>query len=261
MRSRAPFELQNQSNFQIRREAIATCDHVPHSSIKSTRIPKYNAKQSISLTCTTTHLNFGFLSSFEFHSRFSIHNVFRQDLTHLPCDQVPQSSFKSAQIPKYNAKRLVLLTFATSLNFHEINDLPRDHEPHFSIKSNQILKYNAKRSSFHAIMSPIRAINPIGYPNTRRSDRHDLTDLPCNHETHSSIKSTRIPKYNAKHCFSVICATTRLNMYFLSSFEIQLGFSIHNVFRHNLKHIRYDHEPHYTIKSAQIPKDNANRSV
>ncbi|KAF7812420.1 uncharacterized protein G2W53_033396 [Senna tora] len=28
--------------------------------------------------------------------------------------------------------------------------------------------------------------------------RHDFTLLPCDHESHSSIKSTRIPKYNVK---------------------------------------------------------------
>ncbi|KAF7802304.1 uncharacterized protein G2W53_041415 [Senna tora] len=28
--------------------------------------------------------------------------------------------------------------------------------------------------------------------------QHDLTHLPCDPEPHSSIKSTRIPKYNAK---------------------------------------------------------------
>ncbi|KAF7824004.1 uncharacterized protein G2W53_022148 [Senna tora] len=27
---------------------------------------------------------------------------------------------------------------------------------------------------------------------------HDLTLLPCNHESHSTIKTTWIPKYNAK---------------------------------------------------------------
>ncbi|KAF7808098.1 uncharacterized protein G2W53_040259 [Senna tora] len=65
-------------------------------------------------------------------------------------------------------------------------------------------------------MTPIRAINPLGFANTTRSDRsfdiqsrfaiqnvyrHDLTDLPYDHEPGLSMKSTRIPKYNAKRSF------------------------------------------------------------
>ncbi|KAF7807547.1 uncharacterized protein G2W53_039708 [Senna tora] len=53
-------------------------------------------------------------------------------------------------------------------------------------------------TTFHAIRSPVRALNPIGFPNTTGSDRDDMRHLPCNHEPHSSIKSARIPKYNAK---------------------------------------------------------------
>ncbi|KAF7808163.1 uncharacterized protein G2W53_040324 [Senna tora] len=47
-------------------------------------------------------------------------------------------------------------------------------------------------------MTPIRVINPLGFANTTRSDRHDLTYLPCDHEPHWRNKSTRIPKYKAK---------------------------------------------------------------
>ncbi|KAF7802305.1 uncharacterized protein G2W53_041416 [Senna tora] len=80
------------------------CDHEPHSSNKTTRIPKHNAKQSVSLTCATTILNLYFSGLFEIQSRFSIQNVFRYDLTHLPSDHEPHSSIKSPWIPKYNAK-------------------------------------------------------------------------------------------------------------------------------------------------------------
>ncbi|KAF7807542.1 uncharacterized protein G2W53_039703 [Senna tora] len=73
---------------------------------------------------------------------------------------------------------------------------------------------------------------------------------------HSSFKSTRIPKYNAKRSVWLTCARTRLNLYFLSSFEIQSRFSIQNMFRHNLSHLSCDHEPHSSIKSTRIPKYN-----
>ncbi|KAF7831972.1 uncharacterized protein G2W53_014305 [Senna tora] len=43
--------------------------------------------------------------------------------------------------------------------------------------------------TLHAIKTLIQALNPLGFPNTTQSDRH---------ESHSSIKSIRIPKYNAK---------------------------------------------------------------
>ncbi|KAF7807371.1 uncharacterized protein G2W53_039532 [Senna tora] len=121
----------------------------------------YNAKRYFKFTCATTHLNLYFLSSFDIQSRFSIRNVFRHDLTHLPRDHEPHSSIKSTQIPKYNAKRSVLLTCATIR--HDMTHLECDHEPNLRIKFTRISKYNAKRS-----------------------------------EPHSSIKSTRIPKYNAK---------------------------------------------------------------
>ncbi|KAF7821436.1 uncharacterized protein G2W53_026891 [Senna tora] len=93
--------------------------------MKSTLIHKYNAKRSVSLTCATTRLNLYFLSSFKIQSRFSIRNVLRHDLTHLPDDHEPHSSIKSTRTPKYNAKL---------------------SEPHSSIKSTRILKYNVKRS-------------------------------------------------------------------------------------------------------------------
>ncbi|KAF7842031.1 uncharacterized protein G2W53_004329 [Senna tora] len=99
--------------------------HEPHSSIKPTRIPKYNAKRSFLLACASTRLNLYFFSSFEIQSRFSVQNVFRQDFTLLPCDL----------------------------------------EPHSSIKST--------RNTFHAITSPIQALNPLGFPNPTRSDQFD----------------------------------------------------------------------------------------
>ncbi|KAF7812412.1 uncharacterized protein G2W53_033388 [Senna tora] len=53
-------------------------------------------------------------------------------------------------------------------------------------------------NTFHAISSPIQALSPLGFPNTTRSDRQDFKHLPLDHESHSSIQSTRISKYNAK---------------------------------------------------------------
>ncbi|KAF7808148.1 uncharacterized protein G2W53_040309 [Senna tora] len=114
--------------------------------------------------------------------------------------------------------------------------------------------------TFHAITSPIRALSLLGFPNTTQSNRRDLTHLPCDHEPHLSIKSTRIPKYNAKRAFQLTCATARLNLYFLCSFEIQSRFSIHNVFGHDFTHLPSDHEPHSSIKSTRIPKYNAKRN-
>ncbi|KAF7807562.1 uncharacterized protein G2W53_039723 [Senna tora] len=155
--------------------------------------------------------------SFEIQSRFSIHNVFRHDLTHLPCD----------------------------------------HKPHSSIKSNRIPKYNGKRS---VIKSPIRALNPLGFPNTTQSDRHDLTHIPCDHKPHSSNKSARIPTHNAKRSVLLTCAPTRFKLYFLRSSEIQSRFLINNVFRHDLTHLPCDHKLHSSIKSNPIPKYNVKRS-
>ncbi|KAF7812561.1 uncharacterized protein G2W53_033537 [Senna tora] len=48
--------------------------------------------------------------------------------------------------------------------------LPCDHEPHSGIRSTWIPKYNAKRS---AITSPIRALVPLGFVDTARSDCFD----------------------------------------------------------------------------------------
>ncbi|KAF7808031.1 uncharacterized protein G2W53_040192 [Senna tora] len=64
------------------------------------------------------------LSSFAIQSRFSIHNVFRHDLTQFLAINIPIRAL-NPEIPKYNAKR---------------------SEPHSSIKSIRIPKYNAKRS-------------------------------------------------------------------------------------------------------------------
>ncbi|KAF7832017.1 uncharacterized protein G2W53_014350 [Senna tora] len=100
---------------------------------------------------------------------------------------------------------------------HDYTHLPCDHDSHSNIKSTRIPKYNAKRSTFHAITSPIRALNPLGFQNTTRSDRHDLTHLPFDRESRSSIKSTRIPKYNAKRSFS----------------EIRSRFVVQNMLRHD----------------------------
>ncbi|KAF7832154.1 uncharacterized protein G2W53_014487 [Senna tora] len=82
--------------------------------------------------------------------------------------------------------------------------------------------------TFHAIMSPIRELNPVGFPNKfdiyflkslkiqsrflkQNVLRQDFTRLPCNHESHSSIKSTRIPKYNEKRSVGHTYATTIYN--------------------------------------------------
>ncbi|KAF7841524.1 uncharacterized protein G2W53_003822 [Senna tora] len=81
---------------------------------------------------------------------------------------------------------------------------------------------------FHATRSPVRALIPLILPNTMRSDRvnllaqntfdlyfansskiqsrflvpnvlrHDFTLVPCDHESHSRIKSNLISKYNVK---------------------------------------------------------------
>ncbi|KAF7835548.1 uncharacterized protein G2W53_010407 [Senna tora] len=48
-----------------------------------------------------------------------------------------------------------------------------------------------------------------------------IFDLPRDHEFHSRLKSTRIPKYIVEPSVSLTCATTRLNLYFFNSFEIQ----------------------------------------
>ncbi|KAF7821587.1 hypothetical protein G2W53_027042 [Senna tora] len=241
-------------------------DHKAHSSNKSTGIPKYNAKRSFSLTCATTRLNLYFLTSFEIQSRFSIQNVFRHDLAHLPCDHEAHSSIKSTWIPKYNVKRSFSFSCATThLNLQDLTHLPCNHEHHSSIKSSRAPKYNAERSfsltyartrlnlyflSSFEIQSRFLIQNVF---------RYDLTHLPRDNEPHSRIKSTRIPKYNAKRSFSLTCATTRLNLYFLSSFKIQSRFSIQNVFKHELTHLRCDHDPNSSIKSSRIPKYKTKR--
>ncbi|KAF7821440.1 uncharacterized protein G2W53_026895 [Senna tora] len=114
--------------------------------------------------------------------------------------------------------------------------------------------------TFHAITSPIPEINPLGFRNTTQSHRHDLTQLPRDDEAHSSIKYTRIPKYNVKRYFSHTCATTRLNLYLLSYFEIQSRFPIQNEFRHHSTYLPCDHKVYSSIKSTGIPKYNAKRS-
>ncbi|KAF7821394.1 uncharacterized protein G2W53_026849 [Senna tora] len=83
--------------------------------------------------------------------------------------------------------------------------------------------------TFHAITSPIRALNPLGFQNTTRSDRPELTYLPCDDEPCLSIKSTLIHKYNAKRW-------------------------------QDLTHLPYDHEPHSRITSTRIPIYNAKLS-
>ncbi|KAF7832051.1 uncharacterized protein G2W53_014384 [Senna tora] len=90
---------------------------------------------------------------------------------------------------------------------------------------------------------------------------HNLTHLPRDHESLSSIKSTRIPKYNAKRSVRLSCASTRLNLYFLSSFEIQSRFSIQDVLRYDLTHLQCDHESYSSIKFYRFPKYIAKRSV
>ncbi|KAF7831953.1 uncharacterized protein G2W53_014286 [Senna tora] len=91
-------------------------------------------------------------------------------------------------------------------------------------------------------MGPIRALNTLGFENATRSDRHDFTHLPCDHDSHSNIKSTRIPKYNAKR-------------------SIQSRFSVQNVFRNDMTHLPWDHKSLSSIKSTRIPKYNAKQSV
>ncbi|KAF7808078.1 uncharacterized protein G2W53_040239 [Senna tora] len=110
-------------------------------------------------------------------------------------------------------------------------------KPHLSIKSARIP--NTTRSNrydldhtFHAITSPIRALNPLGFQNTTRSTgmnlhtfheikstnssikstqipKYNPKHIPCGHKPHSSTKSTRIPKYNVKRSIWLTCATTR----------------------------------------------------
>ncbi|KAF7812558.1 uncharacterized protein G2W53_033534 [Senna tora] len=81
------------------------CDHESHSSFEGNLIPKYKARRSVRPNCGTTYLNLYFLKYFEIQSRFSIQNVFRHDLKHLPCGLVSHSSYKSSRLPEYNAKR------------------------------------------------------------------------------------------------------------------------------------------------------------
>ncbi|KAF7832170.1 uncharacterized protein G2W53_014503 [Senna tora] len=83
---------------------------------------------------------------------------------------------------------------------------------------------------FHAIKSPIRALNTLGFPNTTRSDRF----------------------YSLAH--------NAFDLYFFISFEIQLRFSVQTMFRHHLKHLPCNRKSHSSIKSTRIPKCNAKRS-
>ncbi|KAF7844349.1 uncharacterized protein G2W53_001254 [Senna tora] len=114
--------------------------------------------------------------------------------------------------------------------------------------------------TFHAITSSVGALNPLEFPNTTRRDRHDFTHIPYDHEPYSSIKSTRIRKYNPERSICLAYATTRLNLNFLSSFEIQSRFSVPNAFRHDLPHFQCDHETHLSIKSTRIPVYNRKQS-
>ncbi|KAF7812434.1 uncharacterized protein G2W53_033410 [Senna tora] len=50
--------------------------------------------------------------------------------------------------------------------------------------------------TFLVITSPIRALNPLEFPNIMRTDRFD--SLVPQQELDSTIKSTQIPKCNAK---------------------------------------------------------------
>ncbi|KAF7832238.1 uncharacterized protein G2W53_014571 [Senna tora] len=143
--------------------------------------------------------------------------------------------------------------------------------------------------TLHAITNPIRPLNPHGFPNTTRINRPDLRNLPCDHESDSAIKSTRIRKYNAKrsarhdtpstgsrvpfehqiHSDSKIqrkaislthfCNNT-FELDFLCSFDIQSRISVQNMFSHEFTHLPCDHESDSTIKSTQIPKYNAKQS-
>ncbi|KAF7832160.1 uncharacterized protein G2W53_014493 [Senna tora] len=85
--------------------------------------------------------------------------------------------------------------------------------------------------TFHEIMCPIRALNPIGFQNTTRSV--GLTHL-CNNT---------------------------FVLYFLKSFEIQSRFSIQNVFRQDFTDLPFHHKSHSSIKSTRIPDYKAKRSV
>ncbi|KAF7835290.1 uncharacterized protein G2W53_010149 [Senna tora] len=119
--------------------------------------------------------------------------------------------------------------------------------------------------SFNAMTNPIRALNQLGFPNTTRSDRQDFTLLPIGNEFYSSIKSTRIPKYNAKRSREAIGLTHLCNnwfdLYFLNSFEIQSQFSFQNVFRHDFTTLPCDHEWDSSNKPNRVSKYNAKRSV
>ncbi|KAF7839110.1 uncharacterized protein G2W53_007592 [Senna tora] len=116
--------------------------------------------------------------------------------------------------------------------------------------------------------------------------RHDFTLLPCDHESHSSIKSAQIPKYKAKQLESHsrinstripkykakrstyreairlthLCNNT-FDLYFLKSIEIQLRFSVQNVFTNDFTQVAHHHESHSRITSTRIPKYKAKRSV
>ncbi|KAF7832150.1 uncharacterized protein G2W53_014483 [Senna tora] len=90
MRSRVPFEHKIHSDSQIEREAI-----------------------DLTHLCNNT-FDLYFLKSFKIQSRFSVQNVFRQDFRHFPCDHESDSSIKSTKIHKYNAKRSITLTCATT---------------------------------------------------------------------------------------------------------------------------------------------------
>ncbi|KAF7832171.1 uncharacterized protein G2W53_014504 [Senna tora] len=85
--------------------------------------------------------------------------------------------------------------------------------------------------TFHTLKSSIPALNPLGFPNKREAI--SLTHL-CNNT---------------------------FDLYFLNAFEIQLQYSVQNVFRHEFTNLPRDHESRSSIKSTQIPKYNAKRSI
>ncbi|KAF7839129.1 uncharacterized protein G2W53_007611 [Senna tora] len=119
MRSRVPLEHEVHSDSQKQREAIG-------------------------LTHLFNNLfDLYFLNSLEIPSRFLAQNVFRHDLTHLPCYHESHSGIKSTRIPKYNAKRSESHWSIKCTRIPKYN--AKQLESHLRIKSTRIPKYNAKR--------------------------------------------------------------------------------------------------------------------
>ncbi|KAF7832232.1 uncharacterized protein G2W53_014565 [Senna tora] len=159
----------------------------------------------------------------------------------------------------------------TSHTFHAIRSPNRALNPIGFQNTTRSEWLDITSHAFHAITSPIPALNPLGFQKRTRSERHNFTRLPCNHESHSSIKSTRIPKDNAKRSARLDAPSMRSRVPFgIQSTRIfkynekgliQSGVLAQNVVGHDLTYLPCDHESYSSIKFTRIPKYNTKRSI